>query len=97
MFLLFIVRSLLTYDTFQSHPDSSPLKQKAFPLFDNFAYLCDDVLAMGVSTFQGTGMGSGDLDGEGSVEEEGEEEEQEEEDEELALSKVSCIGLSRMC
>ena len=89
--------SLLTYGTFQSHPASSPFKKKSFPLFDDFAYLCDDVLATGVGAFRGTGMGSGDLDGEGSVEEEGEEEEQEEEDEELALSKVSCISLSGMC
>jgi len=89
--------SLLTYGTFQSHPASSPFKKKSFPLFDDFAYLCDDVLATGVGAFQGTGMGSGDLDGEGSVEEEGEEEEQEEEEEELAFTKVSCIGRSGLC
>jgi len=78
--LLFIVRSLLTSNTCKSHPASSPFRKKGFPLFDKLAYLCNDVLATGVGTFQGTGMGSGDLGGEGSVEE-GEDEEQEREDE----------------
>jgi len=62
----------------QSHPASSPFKKKGFLLYDNLAYLCDNVLAMGSSAFWGTGMGSGEFDGEGSVEEEGEQDEQEE-------------------
>jgi len=74
--LLFIVRSLLTSNTCQSYPISSPFKKKGFPLFDELTYLCDDVLATGVGAFRGTGMGSGDLDGEGTVEEEDEEEEE---------------------
>jgi len=52
----------------QSHPASSPFKKKGFLLYDNLAYLCDNVLAMGASAFWGTGMGSGEFDGEGSVE-----------------------------
>jgi len=90
--LLFIVRSLLTSNTCQSHPASSPFKKKGFPLFDELAYLCDDVLATGVEAFRGTGMGSGDLDGEGTVEEE--DEEQEEGEDDPGLSQVSCVSLS---
>ena len=89
--LLFIVRSLLTSNICQSHPVSSPFKKKGFPLFDELAYLCDDVLATGVGAFRGTGMGSGDLDGEGTVEEE--DEEQEEGEDEPGLSQASCVGL----
>jgi len=74
--LLFIVRSLLTSNTCQSHPTSSPFKKKGFLLFDELAYLCDNVLATGVGAFRGTGMGSGDLDGERTVEEEDEEQEE---------------------
>ena len=81
----------------QSHPVSSPFKKKGFPLYDDLEYLCDDVLAMGASALQGTGMGSWELDGEGSVEEEGEEDEQEEEEDELALSQVSQVSLAAMC
>ena len=90
--LLFIVRSLLTFNTCQSHHASSPFKKKGFLLFDKLAYLCNDVVATGVGDFQGTGMGSGDIDGEGTVEE-GEDEEKEEGEDEPGLSQVSCIGL----
>jgi len=71
--LLFIVGHYLNYNTCQSHPASSPFKKKGFPLYDDLAYLCDNVLTMGASAFWGTGMGSVELYGKGSVEEEGEE------------------------
>jgi len=37
--LLFIVRSLLTSNTCQSHPGKLPFQEKGFPLFDELAYL----------------------------------------------------------
>src|SRR5882724_11879343 len=71
-----------------------PCQEKGFLLFDELAYLCDNVLATGVGAFRGTGMGSGDLDGEGTVEEE--DEEQEEGEDEPGLSQVSCVSLSEI-
>jgi len=60
--LLLIVRSLL--NPILPVIPRAPLQEKGFPLFDELAYLCDDVLATGVGLSEALD-GSGDLDGEG--------------------------------
>ena len=41
----------------QAHPTIRPFKKKAFPLFDQMAELCDDVIATGAGAFYAAGYG----------------------------------------
>jgi hypothetical protein len=36
----------------QSHPKAAPFCKKAFPLYDEIAELCEDVVATGANTFR---------------------------------------------
>jgi hypothetical protein len=38
----------------QNHPKAAPFRKKAFPLFDDIAEICEDVVAMGTNTFRTT-------------------------------------------